>query len=126
MGGNHWCLTPGLAVRECSRQIDKVSGFHSLCLSGGGEIFCVLIRIGYYLSLTRVTPSFLSITTEGMFKASPRGLSSAHTLGTLKGISGPFKAVSTEYYLYSSSWGVMRDKTLGSPEPKLKATCSSS
>jgi hypothetical protein len=84
------------------------------------------MEIRYCPTLTGVTPSFISVTTEGMLMTSPRGLSSAHTLGTLKGISGPFKAVSTEYYLYSSSWGVMRDKTLGSPEPKLKATCSSS
>jgi hypothetical protein len=43
---------------------------------------------------------------------SPGGLSSAQ-LWTLKDISGPFKAVSTECNLHSSSWGVMRAKTLG-------------
>jgi hypothetical protein len=45
--------------------------------------------------------------------ASPGGLSSAHIPGTSKGISGPFKAVSTECHLHSSSWGVMRAKTPG-------------
>jgi hypothetical protein len=52
---------------------------------------------------------------------SPRGLSSAHTPGILKGSSGPFKAVSVECNLHSFSQGVMRAKTLGGPELKLKA-----
>jgi hypothetical protein len=58
--------------------------------------------------------------------ASPRGLSSAHTPGTSKGISGPFKAVFTECNLHSSSWEVIRSKTPGGPELKLKAACPSS
>jgi hypothetical protein len=65
--------------------------------------FCVLIGIGYCLTLIGVTPGFISTATGGMLTASPGGLSSAHTPGTLKGISGPFKAVSTECNLHSSS-----------------------
>jgi hypothetical protein len=55
--------------------------------------------------------------------ASPGGLSSAYSSRTLKGISGPFKAVSTEFKLHYSSQGVMRAKTLRNPELKLKAAC---
>jgi hypothetical protein len=50
-----------------------------------------------------VTPGFISITTGGIFTASPRGLSSAHTPGILKDCSGPFKADSIECKLHSSS-----------------------
>jgi hypothetical protein len=38
-----------------------------------------------------------------MLMASPGGLSLAHTPRILKGISGPFKAVSTKFNLYF--WG---------------------
>jgi hypothetical protein len=63
------------------------------------------------------------MTIGGMLAASPGGLSSAHTPGTLKGISGPFQAVFTECNLHSSSWGVMRTKALGGSESKLTAAC---
>jgi hypothetical protein len=58
--------------------------------------------------------------------ACPRGLSFAHIPETLKSISGPFKAVSTKCNLHFSSRGVTKAKTLGGPEPKLKAGCPSS
>jgi hypothetical protein len=32
-GQYHWCLVSELAAKECSRQIVKVSGFHSLRVS---------------------------------------------------------------------------------------------
>jgi hypothetical protein len=38
VGGSHWSLASELEARECFRQIDKVSGFHSLRVSGGDEI----------------------------------------------------------------------------------------
>jgi hypothetical protein len=73
-----------------------------------------------------VTLDFISITNGGMLIPSPGGLSSAHTSGTLKGISVPFKGVSTECNLHSSSQGVTRARTVGGPEPELKAAYLSS
>jgi hypothetical protein len=67
-----------------------------------------------------MTYRFIYITTGRILIPNPRRLVSTHTPGISKGISDPLKAISTQYNLHPSSWGVMRAKTLGGPESKLK------
>jgi hypothetical protein len=109
---NHWCLSSELAARECSKETDKVSGFHSLRVSGGDEISLLMpsLVLGIVSLLLGVTSGCISIITGWMLMASPGGLSSAHSPGTSKGISGPFKAVFAEWNLrfFSREWWGLR------------------
>jgi hypothetical protein len=48
LGSNQWCLTSVLTASECSRQIDKVSRFHTLRVSGSNEICLFMYLSGLH------------------------------------------------------------------------------